>query len=312
MGQMKKKLFLCFEDSVRPAVKTTLWLLKIMLPISLVVQLMQYYGVIAWIAQYLNPVFTYIGLPGASAIAFLTSASVTTYAGLAVMLSMELTMREATILSVMTVLCHALPLECAVVHKVGSNPYSMGALRIVAAFLAAVYLNYVLPTMPQPFMSSHAIESTASVLVVVEQWVVSSVKLSLMICVLIYTLMVLQRLLERYGVMDKLVKPLRPVMLFFGLPENSAFIWLVGNVLGISYGSAAMTDLEDRGQITKEEANEVNYHLIMNHSMLEDTMVFASCGISAFWILSTRMLFAFCLVWGRKGIRKARTRIKRG
>lgn len=302
---MKKKLYMCFEDAVRPSVTTTLWLLKIMLPISLVVQLMQYYGIIAWLAQYLNPVFVRMGLPGASGIAFLTSASVTTYAGLAVMLSMDLTMREATILSVMTVLCHALPLECAVVHKVGSNPYRMGLLRIIAAFLAALYLNVVLPDMPQPFnVGGHVAESALSVWAVVEHWAWMSVKLSLMILLLIYTLMVLQRLLEKYGVMEMLVKPLRPVMLFFGLPENASFLWLVGNVLGISYGSAAMTDLEDRGQITREEANEVNYHLIMNHSMLEDTMVFASCGISAFWILSTRMLFAFCLVWGRKGIRR--------
>ncbi len=306
MGQMKKILLSCFENAARPSVMTTLWLLKIMLPISFGVQLLQYYGVIAWLAQYLNVVFIYLGLPGASGIAFLTSASVTTYAGLAVMLSMELTMREATILSVMTVLCHALPMECAVVHKVGSNPYRMGLLRIVAAFLAALYLNLVLPAMPQPFSSHHAVEATASVWRVIEQWGWSSVKLSLMICVLIYTLMVLQRLLEKFGIMQKLVTPLRPVMLFFGLPENASFLWLVGNVLGISYGSAAMTDLEERGQITREEANEVNYYLIMNHSMLEDTMVFASCGISAFWILSTRMLFAFCLVWGRKGLKKLR------
>lgn len=306
MGQIKKKWVSCFEDAARPSIKTTLWLLKIMLPISFAVQLLQYYGVIAWLAQYLNIVFIHLGLPGASGIAFLTSASVTTYAGLAVMLSMELTMREATILAVMTVLCHALPMECAVVHKVGSNPYRMGLLRIVAAFLAAMYLNCVLPAMPQPFSSHHAVEATASVWRVIEQWGWSSVKLSLMICVLIYTLMVLQRLLEKFGIMQKLVAPLRPVMLFFGLPENASFLWLVGNVLGISYGSAAMTDLEERGQITREEANEVNYHLIMNHSMLEDTMVFASCGISAFWILSTRMLFAFCLVWGRKGLKKLR------
>lgn len=306
MGEeMKKKLYMCFEDALRPSVKTTLWLLKIMLPISLIVQLMQYYGIIAWLAQYLDPVFVYMGLPGASGIAFLTSASVTTYAGLAVMLSMELTMREATILAVMTVLCHALPLECAVVHKVGSNPYRMGLLRIIAAFLAAFYLNLVLPALPQPFNASgHAAETAASVWIVAEHWAWASVKLSLLICVLIYTLMVLQRLLERYGVMKMLEKPLRPVMKFFGLPENASFLWLVGNVLGISYGSASMTDLEERGQISKEEANEVNYHLIMNHSMLEDTVVFASCGVSAFWILSTRMLFAFCLVWGRKGMRR--------
>ncbi|MBO5233894.1 MAG: nucleoside recognition domain-containing protein [Prevotella sp.] len=307
-----KKLLICFEDAFAPSVKTTLWLLKIMVPISLAVILMQHYGVIAWLSQYLNPVFRYLGLPGASAIAFLTAASVTTYAGLAVMMSMALTMREATILAVMMVLCHALPLECAVINKVGSNPYKMGLLRIMAAFIAAFGLNIVLPSMPRPFIARHTVAADVSVWDVVWQWACGSVRMSLMILVLIYTLMVLQRVLERYNIMRMLVVPLRPVMRFFGLPENAAYLWLVGNVLGISYGSAAMLDLEDSGQITREEANEVNYHLIMNHSMLEDTMTFGVCGVSAVCILSVRMLFAFCLVWGRKGLKRVMREVGAG
>ena len=121
-----------------------------------------------------------------------------------------------------------------------------------------------------------------------------------MIFGLIWALIILHRLMDRLGLMGKLVKPLAPIMIFFGLPRHSAYLWLVGNVLGISYGSAAMIDREETGKITREEADEVNYHLVMNHSMLEDTMVFASLGVSAFWILSTRMLFAFLVVWGKK------------
>ena len=63
-----------------------------------------------------------------------------------------------------------------------------------------------------------------------------------------------------------------------------------------------MIQLEEEGKISREEANEVNYHLIMNHSMLEDTLVFATAGVSALWILSTRLLFALVLVWGRKAL----------
>ena len=78
-------------------------------------------------------------------------------------------------------------------------------------------------------------------------------------------------------------------------------------MLGISYGSAVMLQQEEEGKITREEANEVNYHLIMNHSMLEDTLVFASAGVSALWILTTRLLFALLLVWGRKAIIKLKS-----
>lgn len=296
------------RGAVRPSLKTSAWLLRLMLPISLTVQVLQFYGIIEWLAQWLNPVFQYMGLPGASAIAFMTSACVTTYAGLAVMLSMTLTMRQATILAVMSLICHALPLESAVVRKVGSRPLRMALLRIAAAFIAAFYLNLVLPELGTAFGGMQTSASPVSINEVLWLWLVSSFKLSLMILGLIFALMVIQRILDDTGVMYKLVKPLRPLMRVFGLPENSAYLWLVGNILGISYGSAAMLALEESGQITKEEANEVNYHLIMNHSMLEDTLVFATQGISAFWILSTRMLFALVMVWGRKVIYALRRR----
>lgn len=294
------------RGAVRPSMKTSLWLLKIMLPISLTVKLLQYYGVIEWCAQWLDPLFVYIGLPGASAIAFLTGASVTTYACLAVMLSMELTVRQATIIAVMVLICHALPLECAVVKKVGSKPLRMGVIRVVGAFLAALYLNMVLPEMNDAFGDGSTVAALQSVTEVVEEWMMSSLKLIVMIVGIIYSLMIMQRVLDDMGIMYKLVKPLKPVMKFFGLPESAAYLWLIGNILGISYGSAMMIELEESGQITKEEANEVNYHLIMNHSMLEDTMVFASVGVPALWILSTRMLFAWLLVWGRKVSRRWR------
>ena len=294
----------CFKTSFRPAFRTTLWLLRIMLPITLFVSILQYYGVISWAAQYLNPLFMYLGLPGSSSIVFLTAASLTTYAGIAVMLTMELTMRESTILAVMALLCHALPMESAVMRKVGSNALTMSVLRIAAALAAAVYLNIVLPDMEGHLLRMSSSESASSLLAILEEWFFSSLRISAVLLSLIYFLMVLQRILDKYGIMRMLERPLRPLMLFFGLPENAAYLWIVGNVLGISYGSAVMIDLEEAGKITPEQANEANYHLAMNHSMLEDTLVFAAIGVSAVWVLSTRILFAFIVVWGRKLLKK--------
>ena len=291
-------------DSFRPAAKTTSWLLKIMIPISFAVCLAQYYGIIAWCAQWLNPLFCHIGLPGASSIAFLTGATATTYAALAVMMSMEITLRQATIIAIMVLICHALPLECTVNKKVGSKPFRMGFIRICAALLAAMYLNLFLPELPEQFSTLPLSSNEASLIEVLKGWIFSTFKLSVMIFSIIYALMFIQKVMEKYGLMEKLTKPLEPIMVFFGLPRNAAYLWLVGNVLGISYGSAVMLQHEEEGKITREEADEVNYHLIMNHSMLEDTLVFATAGISAFWILSTRLLFALLLVWSKKLLRK--------
>lgn len=287
--------------------KTAFWLLKMMLPITLGVKILQYLGVIEWLAQYLNEVFVYMGLPGASAIAWVTGASVSTYAGLAVMLTMPLTLRQATIIAIMTCLCHSLPMEGAVVSKTGSNFMRMTVIRIVAAFISGVYLNLVLPEMSEamPVSMADAVMPD-SVGALLSEWVVNSIQMSFFVVALIYALMVIQRMLEDLGLMYLLVKPLGPFMRLFGLPVHASYLWLVGNVLGISYGSAMMMELVDGGKVTRQEADIVNYHLIMNHSMLEDTLVYAAVGISAFWILSTRILFALILVWLVLAIRRLR------
>ena len=92
-----------------------------------------------------------------------------------------------------------------------------------------------------------------------------------------------------------------PIMSLFGLPRRSAYMWLVGNILGISYGSAVMVELEQRKIVSREDANDVNYHLIMNHSLLEDTIVFTATGISAL-LVSVRLAFALALVWTRRAL----------
>ncbi len=297
---LAKNIIDCAQQAWGPSCKTTLWLLKLMIPISLVVKLMQMYGFIEYIAQYLDPIFTYIGLPGYSAIAFLTGAFVTTYAGLAVMMSMALTLREATIISIMICICHAVFVESAVVKKTGSSFWKMAVLRFVLAFVAGWYLNLVLPDMSEEFVASMTDEVHATLLSTLTTWCISTLKMSAMIMGLVYALMTVQKLMESYDLIQRLSKVLAPLMKVFGLPDNAAYMWVVGNVLGISYGSAVMVDMEEKGMISKDNANDVNYHLVMNHSMLEDTCVFASFGISAFWILSTRILFAMIVVWSRK------------
>ena len=118
--------------------------------------------------------------------------------------------------------------------------------------------------------------------------------------------MIMQNMLQAFNMLDAISKFLRPLMRFFGLPEDAAYFWLVGNTLGISYGGAVMFDCIENGTIERvklelgKKAAAVNRHLAMNHSIIEDTCVFGAIGISVFWIISTRMLFALIVVWGRK------------
>ena len=289
----------CFRLAVPTSWKSTKWLLKLMIPISLAVTLMQHFEILTWIATWINPLFVHFGLPGESAVAFISGATAGTYAGIAAMMSIPLTMKQASILALMIALCHALPMECAVNKKTGSSFWNMGAIRIIMALICAFCLNIILPDMQEKYIYLGA-EADSSFWEVMKIWGVSQIKMSLMVVLIIYSLMVVQRMLEAYRLLDPLSRLLSPLMKLFGLPRHASYMWLVGNVLGISYGSAVMVELEEKGLVTREEANDVNYHLIMNHSMLEDTIVFAATGISALLLIITRLCFALLLVWGRR------------
>lgn len=206
----------------------------------------------------------------------------------------------------MIALCHALPMECSVNKKTGSSFWQMGVIRIIMAYACAIFLNTVLPKMDEEYLYIGA-ETNSNFADVINTWVISQVKVAFMVFLIIYVLMIVQRLMEVYSLLPLISKYLAPLMRVFGLPREAAYMWLVGNVLGISYGSAVMLELQDKGLVTKEDANDVNFHLIMNHSMLEDTIVFATTGISVFWILFTRFLFAFILVWLRKAFMLMKT-----
>ena len=298
MAKMNK-IIDSFRQAMPASWKSTKWLLKLMIPISLAVTLMQHFGILAWIATWINPIFVHFGLPGESAVAFISGATAGTYAGIAAMMSIPLSMKQASILALMIALCHALPMECAVNKKTGSSFWEMGVIRIVMAFVCAFTLNAILPDMHGTYIYLGA-EADSSFNEVMVTWLMSQLKMSLMVMLIIFSLMVIQRLLEAYSLLDSLSRLFSPLMKFFGLPRHTSYMWLVGNVLGISYGSAVMVELEEKGLVTREEANDVNYHLIMNHSMLEDTIVFAATGISAFLLIATRVSFALFLVWGRR------------
>ena len=297
-NQLINRLVKCVRLALPRSLSICLWLLKVMLPISLAVRVLQYVGVIDWLAGYLSPVFSYIGLSGDSAFVFLTSIFLPLYPTIAVMTTLTLTLREATILAVMCLVSHNLPVECSVAHKTGSRFGEIVAFRIAMSFVAAVVLNWLLPQSDAPFnfLASATTEVTSWGMLLM-QWLTSSLSLIVTIVLIVTALMVLQRVLEEFGWMHRIAHSLSPLMRLFGLPSGCSLLWLTGNVVGMAYGAAIMIDEVEEGRLTREEANLVNHHLGVSHSLLEDTMLFVAMGISFWWICLTRLVLAMIAVW---------------
>lgn len=289
--------------SLKKSGRTTLWLLKIILPISLLVRFLDYFGALAFIAQFLDPVFLHLGLPGSTAIIFITSIFLPLYAPLAIIMSMTVTLRELTILALMCQIAHNLPVECAIQAKTGTSFWSMFTLRVVVSILVGILLNLILPAeMGMPLFSKVNTEAMTSVGDVLVLWLKSSVQMALLIFTIITALNVLYKTLEHYNLITKLSKAMEPVLRFFGLPASTGFLWLIGYIVGLAYGGAMMIDQMNDGKVTRSDAELLNYHLAVSHSVIEDNLLFVALGVSVWWILGVRLAVAWIVVWSRKAL----------
>jgi hypothetical protein len=82
-----------------------------------------------------------------------------------------------------------------------------------------------------------------------------------------------------------------------GLYDDSSFLWFVAQTLGLTYGSAVMLDEVENNEITSRSANLLNFHIAINHSLLEDTLLFVAIGVPAAWIIFPRFILAILIVW---------------
>lgn len=310
MNSISKRLHNCTVIALPKSSKTIWWLLKIILPISLAVSLLQYWGIIAHIATLLTPIFSIIGLPGESAIVFISSIFLSLYAPIAVITTLPLDIRENTILAIMCLISHNMIVETAIQKKTGSSPIIMFSLRIITSFVSAYILNLLLPQHLGGNKVTQVIETYSNIGEMMFYWAINAVWLSLKITLIVSGLMLLQSILKEFNILTFISRLFAPFMRILGLSAESSFLWFVAQTLGLTYGSALMIEEVERKEITPKDANLLNYHIAINHSLLEDTLLFVAIGVPAAWIIIPRFILALTIVWSVKGIIKIKENVE--
>jgi len=285
-------------SGARAGLGTTLFLLRIVVPVTLVVALLDWSGALGWIARLLAPAMRLIGLPGEAALVFISSVLLNIYSAIAVAGSLTLSVRDATILALMCLTAHNMIVETAVMRKTGSSALKMIALRIGAALVGGFALNLLLPA--DLALRSFAASAGAGHLELVPTlaaWALSTLKLSLKIILIVFALMIGQKLLGEFKVMDALSKIFSPLMRFFGLPSSSSFLWIVINIVGYAYGAGIVVKEIEEGRMKPQEGDLFNHHAGVCHSLLEDTALYVAVGIPILWITLPRLFMAVLVVW---------------
>jgi len=289
----------CIAGAFPPAIKTALWLLSITVPFSFAVLVMKLTGLLNVVARLFEPVFSLFGLPGESALVFVTACFLNIYSCIAVIETLDLSGRTVTILALMCLISHNLPVETAVQKRTGSSLLKILTVRLGASFAGAFILNMLLPADPSSFVANALSGGLvdAGYPAEIKVWLINILYLCAKIMVLVLILMILQRLLEEFGVTYFLARLMKYPLMLLGIPHQAAFLWIVANTLGLAYGAGVIVDHIERGRLSMAHARILNYHIAISHSLLEDTCLFLAIGVSVWWITIPRVILAAIVVW---------------
>lgn len=296
---IKERLIGCVKTALPQGTKTAFWLLKLTIPVSFGVFLLDFFGVLNVIAGWVAPVFKLIGLSGQASIVLITSFFTNIYSVIAVMTTLGTGHREGTILAVMCLISHALIVETAIQKKTGSRSWRMVVIRLVASFIAAWGLNLLLPA-ETISIKANLIQQAKSFNPEIIKWVADISVTTVKIIILVNLLLILQKVLNEFGPIKWILKPFIPLLRIMGLPVNTGFLWMVAYTLGLSYGGAIMINESEDGKLNREDADLLNHHIAISHSQLEDTLLFVAMGFPIAILIFPRILLAVLFVWIRK------------
>ena len=285
---------------LRNALKTALWIIRIIVPVSFVVTLLDFYGIIEWISTFTEPLFRLIGLQGNAAVVYFSSLFLPLYAPIAIIATLPLSLREITILALMCLITHNLPIECAVQRRSGTPFWQTLVLRLTFSILGGFLLNLILPESLSLTTQTETLTATTSQPSTLNSqllnWLTNTASLCVKIILIITALMYGQFLLKRYGIIHKIARPLAPLMRLCGLHPNSAFLWLVAQIVGLTYGAGIMAQEIEESGADREELHRINLHICVNHSLIEDTAIFCMLGVAWYFLIIPRLIFAILIV----------------
>ena len=285
---------------LRNALKTALWIIRIIVPVSFVVTLLDFYGIIEWISTFTEPLFRLIGLQGNAAVVYFSSLFLPLYAPIAIIATLPLSLREITILALMCLITHNLPIECAVQRRSGTPFWQTLVLRLTFSILGGFLLNLILPESLSLTTQTETLTATTSQSSTLNSqllnWLTNTASLCIKIILIITALMYGQFLLKRYGIINKIARPLAPLMRLCGLHPNSAFLWLVAQIVGLTYGAGIMAQEIEESGADREELHRINLHICVNHSLIEDTAIFCMLGVAWYFLIIPRLIFAILIV----------------
>jgi Fe2+ transport system protein B len=273
------------------------WMLKILVPISLLTSLLAWSGWINRLDLILEPVMGVIGLPPVAALPLIAGLLTGPYGAIAAMAPLPLTVDQMTLLAIFLLISHNLIQEGFIQSKSGLPFLKATLFRLVASITMVMVVSWFM----DHETATNALTDAPVIIQVpffsmLKTWIAATLVLSGKILVIIMTLMITLEIMKNYNLIDHIVRMLAPVLKVLGLGKQTGFMWLTAATFGLTYGAAVIVEEAKEGNLSKDELERLHLSMGINHSMIEDPALFLSLGLSIFWMCVPRVAAAIIAV----------------
>ena len=296
MEKSKKILVNIFQETTK-----IFWILfKVILPIVIVIRALELIGAIPFLAKFLEPLTSFIGIDGSLGLVWMAAILVNIYAGLAAFASLQAifdySVAETTILGLIILIAHSLPIEVAIAKKSRISWIFNLSFRFINAIVAGKILNLIFTKYELFNEPNQSVLQVPNELVSNFEWATLQIQNFFIIFLIIFFIISTINILKALGVWSLIINIMKIPLSYLGMSEKVANIILIGLTLGISFGGGFLIEESKKNNISKKDILLSLSFLSLCHSIIEDTILILLLGSHISGILFFRFIYTVIII----------------
>jgi hypothetical protein len=273
------------------------WMLQIIIPISFLTALLSYSGLMNAIDFLLQPLMNLLSLPTMAVLPIIVGILTGIFGGIASMVMLPFTSNQMTLIAIFLLISHNLVQEGIIQAKSGFHFMKATLYRLAASVVTVIIVARFLEPDTLAVNPGATFKAAAQPLIVVlKSWFIASSYLCLKMFVIIMALMILLGVMKSFNLIIHFVRAIRPILKALGLNQKVGILWITAAVFGIAYGAALIVEEVKEGNFDSQELEKLHISIGINHSMVDDPVLFLTLGLNAFWLWVPRLLTAVLAV----------------
>lgn len=277
------------------------WVLfKVILPIVVIIRFLELMGAIPYLAKFLEPLTSFIGIDGSLGLVWMAAILVNIYAGMAAFASLQAifdySVAETTILGLIILIAHSLPIEVAIARQSRVSAIFNLLFRFINAIIAGKILNLIFTKYDLFSERNISFLKAPSTTVSNIDWAILQIQNFLIIFLIIFSIITTINILKYLGIWQIIINILRAPLSYLGMSDKVANIILIGLTLGISFGGGFLIEESKKNNISKKDILLSLSFLSLCHSIIEDTILILLLGSHISGVLFFRFIYTVIII----------------